>query len=151
MSSDELKTNIGLEKYYSIIYQLGTCKQNFRIRKKREEIIQDFLSSNDPYLLYLAGCNWNDFWFDERITKSIVKNKEAKFLYYAGLDWKARRFSKEIVEALVETNNKKYIDMALQNWNKTRRKILEKCIMEYNASAIKKEKQNKRKKQIYKE
>jgi hypothetical protein len=131
VSSDEIKTNFGLEKYYSLLYSLGTSKQNFRIKNKKEEIIQEFLESNDSNLLYLAGSKWNGYWFDKRITESLIKKKEPNFLYLAGLEWKANRFSEDIARTLVETKNKEYISLALQNWNKTRKALLEKYLRKY--------------------
>jgi hypothetical protein len=149
VNSDELKTNMGLEKYYSLIYQLGISKQKYRIKEKKEEIIQEFLASDNSYLFYLAGRNWNDYWFDERIRESIIKNNKennkAEYLYLAGLEWKAKRFSEDIARALAETKDQEYITLALQNWNKTRKNVLQKCIKEYNAAMKSRKRKTSRK------
>jgi len=101
VSSDEIKTNFGLEKYYSLLYSLGTSKQNFRIKNKKEEIIQEFLESNDSNLLYLAGSNWNGYWFDKRITESLIKKKNQIFYTLQGLNGKQIDSQKILQEHLL--------------------------------------------------
>ncbi|MEM2121046.1 MAG: hypothetical protein QXU20_00070 [Candidatus Woesearchaeota archaeon] len=144
LSSEEIRMRFGREKYGVFLYTIGLKEQNFWIKEKRDKIIEEFLNLKHPYLLYLAGIYWTDFWFTKEITKKLIESKDPYLLYYAGLDWKAERFSEEIARTLLETKDQKYINLALKNWNKTRKEILEKYIKEKEEENIKKHKKRKK-------